>query len=90
MTDIDADLRQAIATGERERPDVRRDVDLLIRTIGLVAERRPDIDGRFIAHTAVHYADVRRPDEDDEALAALVIAQWDVEREDDLEIRAST
>jgi len=84
MAPIDhAAFDAAIAAGRRERPEVERDVPLLIAAISLVAERRPRIDARFIAHTAVHYHDARRPGEvmDASALADLIVTQWDVETE---------
>lgn len=89
MNAMTQDLRDAIATGERQRPDVARDTDLIISIIATVAERRPKINGRFIAHAAVLYAEARRPGEDAAALADLVIAEWDAEEADARDINGS-
>ena len=92
MAPIDhAAFDAAIAAGRRERPEIMRDVDLIIAAIKLVAERRPRIDPRFVAHTAVHYHDSRREGEtmDASALADNIVMQWDEEAAADADERAS-
>jgi hypothetical protein len=89
MNAMTQDLGDALAVGERQRPGAVRDTDLIIAIIQTVAERRPEIGGRFIAHTAVMYAEAHRPDEDAATLAGLVIAEWEAEVADARDIDGS-
>ena len=72
-------LAQAIARGERERPEIERNTAAIIEAIDIAAKERPKMGGKFVAYTTVEAHDSLRPDEPvtGRAIADIVIATWD-------------
>lgn len=84
-------LDHAIAVASRERPEIVRDVGVIIGAINIAAARRQRMDPRFLAHTTVLAHDSLRDGEamTSENVANIVIAQWDDETAADRDERAS-
>lgn len=74
-------LDEALATGARERPEIKRDTQMIIEAITIVAETRQRVNPQFLAYTAVEIHDSIRPGETMTAqkMADEIIANWQVE-----------